>query len=216
MDLPLFPLNTVLFPGAELPLHIFEPRYRLMISRCVDEERPFGVVLIRSGPEVGGTAEPRRIGVTARITQVERLADGRLNIVSVGQDRFRILDTFSDLPYLTGAIELLDEYDGDSPAALAEADRVRDLYLRFYQLVLALRGEWARRAETPAAPGRLADFLAARLPAAADTKQEWLEELSVPRRLTSLARYLDQVNEQLEPRVATVARRRALTFGALN
>jgi len=77
MQLDLFPLHTVLFPHMRLPLHIFEPRYRVMIRACIDEERPFGVALIRSGEEVGGPAEPHGVGTTARITSHETLPDGR-------------------------------------------------------------------------------------------------------------------------------------------
>src|SRR5205814_5524803 len=84
----LFPLNTVLFPGMPLPLHIFEERYKLMIGRCLEEERPFGVVLIQSGPEVGGTAVPHRVGTTAHIAAVRRLDDGRMNLIAIGQERF--------------------------------------------------------------------------------------------------------------------------------
>src|SRR5262245_26690023 len=109
MDLPLFPLNAVLFPGAKLPLHIFEPRYRMMIGECIDNEQPFGVVLIREGPEVGGGARPYDVGVTARITEVERLEDGRFNIVCIGQDRFRIHQTSSERAYLLGDVELLTD-----------------------------------------------------------------------------------------------------------
>jgi Lon protease-like protein len=216
MNLPLFPLNTVLFPGAELPLHIFEPRYRQMIGQCIEQEAPFGVVLIRSGPEVGGIAEPHRVGVTARITRVERLPDGRMNIVGIGQDRFRILDTSTALPYLTGEVELLGDIDGESEAAHAEAERVRALNLRFVQLTMAPRGEWTRRVPTPRSPGLLADYLAARLPAAAHVKQSLLEELSVPRRLAGVARLLEELIDALAPRVAALQRRRFTDLTVLN
>ncbi|MBF6600779.1 MAG: LON peptidase substrate-binding domain-containing protein [Dehalococcoidia bacterium] len=73
MDLRLFPLQTVLFPGMRLPLHIFEERYKIMVRECIDEDAPFGVVLIRSGAEVGGGAIPHDVGTTARIIQVEYL-----------------------------------------------------------------------------------------------------------------------------------------------
>lgn len=101
MRLPLFPLNTTLFPGQMLPLHIFEPRYRLMIDECMKEDIPFGVVLIREGREVGGLAVPHRVGTTARIVKTERLEDGRMNIATVGETRFRILQLHHDKPYLT-------------------------------------------------------------------------------------------------------------------
>jgi Lon protease-like protein len=111
--LPLFPLSEVLFPGMMLPLHIFEPRYRLMIRRCVSEKMPFGVVLISRGQEVGPGAEFFNVGTTARITRVQRADDGRLYIASVGEQRFRILQTYTDQPYLQGQIEVIPEQTGE-------------------------------------------------------------------------------------------------------
>src|SRR6185436_9070158 len=105
MKLPLFPLHTVLFPGMPLPLHIFEPRYQAMIQTCLNRQAPFGVVLIRSGPEVGGPAEPHAIGTSASISRVERLPDGRMNIEVVGQERIKILALQHDEAYLTGTVE---------------------------------------------------------------------------------------------------------------
>ncbi len=104
-ELPLFPLNTVLFPGMALPLHIFEGRYKLMIGDCMRESRPFGVVLIKSGPEVGGDPQIHQVGTTAHITQVEQLTDGRMNIATLGYSRFRIHSTHRQKPYLTGVVE---------------------------------------------------------------------------------------------------------------
>jgi len=216
MFLPLFPLNSVLFPGEELPLHIFEPRYRQMINTCREQERPFGVVLIRSGSEVGGTAEPHRVGTTARITSVEPQPDGRMNILTRGERRFRIRSTSDERPYLSGEVELLDDYDGDSGEAHAAATEVRALYLRFFQITLALRGEWARRVATPRAPGQLADTLAARLPADMEVKQLLLEDLSVPHRLSAVAVILDAGVTALEPRAEVAKRMRYGAFAALN
>jgi Lon protease-like protein len=108
-DLPLFPLNTVLFPGTPLQLHIFEERYKLMIGRCIDERRPFGVVLIRQGLEARGPlADPHTIGCSAQIIQVQHLSQGRLNIVSMGQGRFRIHSIDNETnPYLMGQVDNL-------------------------------------------------------------------------------------------------------------
>jgi Lon protease-like protein len=112
--LPLFPLSEVLFPGMLLPLHIFEPRYRLMIRRCVSEKIPFGVVLISRGQEVGPGAEFFNVGTTARITRVQRAEDGRLYIASVGDQRFRILETNTEQPYLQGQVEMIPEQPGEN------------------------------------------------------------------------------------------------------
>lgn len=105
MILPLFPLHTVLFPGMALPLHIFEPRYRLMIEGCLSTGGPVGIVLISSGREVGDPAMPHAVGTLARISGAERLPDGRFNIEVVGQQRFRIVSLHHDQPYLTGTAE---------------------------------------------------------------------------------------------------------------
>jgi Lon protease-like protein len=216
VELPLFPLNTVLFPGMKLPLHIFEPRYRQMIGECIDEERPFGVVLIRSGPEVGGGAAPHEIGTTARLVEVERLDDGRFNIVCLGQDRFRIAETSSARAYLVGDVEILSDLDATGPAAEAAAGDVRERYLRFAQLTLAMRGEWALRVPSPSQPSQLADTLAARLPAATKTKQALLEELAVPHRLAGVASLLEAAVEVLRMRLAAVRIERYSGTAALN
>src|SRR5258707_15628572 len=103
--LPLFPLTTVLFPEMLLPLHIFEPRYRLLVRRCMDEDRPFGVVLMRSGQDVGGLAEPHGIGTEARIMAYSPLSDGRSYIVVRGGRRFAIEQSIPDTePYLVGRV----------------------------------------------------------------------------------------------------------------
>lgn len=106
-DLPLFPLNTVLFPGMPLPLHIFEERYKLMIQTCLDTGQVFGVVFIRKGREaLGPLAEPYPIGCTARITQVDQLPDGRMNILAIGHERFRTLSLDDQsMPYLIGTVK---------------------------------------------------------------------------------------------------------------
>ncbi len=103
----MFPLNTVLFPGMLLPLHIFEPRYRQMVHRCAEQGTPFGVVLIRQGDE---TLDPQptyhEIGCTAKIVQVQKLKGGRMNIVAVGRERFRIQRHYQRHPYLSADVEI--------------------------------------------------------------------------------------------------------------
>jgi Lon protease-like protein len=89
--LPLFPLNTVLFPGGPLALRIFEARYVDMIGRCMREDSPFGVVLIRAGTEVGPVSDTAEVGTTARIRDFHTTADGLLGISCIGDRKFRIL-----------------------------------------------------------------------------------------------------------------------------
>ncbi|MFP5440494.1 MAG: LON peptidase substrate-binding domain-containing protein [Gammaproteobacteria bacterium] len=91
-DIPLFPLNTVLFPGGFLPLRIFEPRYLEMVASCMQQQSPFGVVLIRQGGETGAPAETFEVGTLAAIVDFDKGRDGLLMISCIGGDRFRILD----------------------------------------------------------------------------------------------------------------------------
>lgn len=126
VELPLFPLNTVLFPGQVLPLHIFEERYRLMIRRCLADDLPFGVVLIRRGEEVGGEAEPYLIGTMARIIESSHLPNGTMNIVTVGVERFRVHRFYHDQPYLRGDVQSMPMPGKDE----AETVRQRAAYVR--------------------------------------------------------------------------------------
>jgi Lon protease-like protein len=106
-DIPLFPLNTVLFPGMPIYLHIFEERYQLMMNRCIAENQPVGVVLIREGQETYGPVETYTVGCAARILEVEKLNEGRMNMTALGDERFHILETQTDQPYLSGRVEYM-------------------------------------------------------------------------------------------------------------
>ncbi len=90
MQVPLFPLNTVLFPGGPLPLRIFEPRYLGLVSQCLKSDMPFGVLLIRDGGETG-PATTHNVGTLARITDWYQGSDGLLGITAIGEQRFRLL-----------------------------------------------------------------------------------------------------------------------------
>ena len=128
-ELPLFPLNTVLFPSLPLPLHIFEERYRLMIGSCIVTDNLFGVCLIKEGVEVGGPAEPFEIGTVARISEVERQQDGRMNLMTFGTQRFKLLEITQREPYLIGRVQLLPA-SGEEPAPELVTD-VADRLLRY-------------------------------------------------------------------------------------
>jgi Lon protease-like protein len=90
-EMPLFPLNTVLFPGGPLPLRIFETRYVDMVRRCMRESSAFGVVLIRAGAEAGAVASTAEIGTSARIVDFSQLPDGLLGISCLGERKFRVV-----------------------------------------------------------------------------------------------------------------------------
>lgn len=136
-EIPIFPLRSVLCPGLALPLHIFEERYRLMIARCIERGEPFGVVLLREGQEVGPLAgQIAAVGTTAAIRRAGAYPDGRLDILTVGQQRFRLegLDSVSQ-PYLLGQVSLLDEPTGPEPELRERAQRVGQHFLEYLELL---------------------------------------------------------------------------------
>ena len=179
-ELPLFPLNTVLFPSLPLPLHIFEERYKLMIGTCVVTDNLFGVCLIKDGVEVGGPAEPFEIGTVARIAEVERLPDGRMNLMTFGTQRFRLDEVIQREPYLVGRVVVLE------PSAEPAADElVTDVADRLLRYLRDVRGA-ARlpdRGELLADVDRLSYLAAATLGLPARERQSFLEVDSAVDRL---------------------------------
>lgn len=111
LELPLFPLNLVLFPMQSLALHIFEDRYKEMIRFCIDTDSPFGIVLLERGLAEEGRSRadalPSLIGCTAHITQVQDLPDGRMNVVVVGRERFKVHTFDTEKAYLRGTVEYI-------------------------------------------------------------------------------------------------------------
>ncbi|MBI2983157.1 MAG: LON peptidase substrate-binding domain-containing protein [Chloroflexi bacterium] len=136
---PLFPLDNVLFPDMLMPLHIFEPRYRLPVRRSIEKETPFGIVLIQEGEEVGPAAVPHRIGTLAAIVAHAPLPDGRFLITVQGDRRFEIDSVIDDEePYLLGRVR----YFGDPPeeAARSLANTVAEAYADYVVGVVAATG----------------------------------------------------------------------------
>src|SRR5262245_29146678 len=156
--LPMFPLGTVLFPQAMLPLHVFEPRYRVMMRHCLDTDNEFGVVLIERGSEVGGGDLRFPVGTLARIVQASQLDDGRYAIAAVGLHRIRVLQWMPEDPYPLAEIDALDEV-----ATTPEINEVRDRVFSAFTRVLALWHRLDERAptEVPAPSGdAMQDLLA--------------------------------------------------------
>jgi Lon protease-like protein len=136
-EIPIFPLRSVLCPGVALPLHIFEERYRLLVARCLELDQPFGVVLVREGRDVGPlTGRIAAVGTTAVIRRAGRYPDGRMDILTVGQQRFHLdeVDSGSE-PYLVGRVSVLDEPVGGLGLAQEQADRVGKRFLEYLDLL---------------------------------------------------------------------------------
>jgi uncharacterized protein len=137
-ELPMFPLGSVLFPHMVLPLHIFEPRYRALMTDVLAGDEEFGVVLINRGHEVGGGDLRTDVGTVARILRAEELEDGRWLTIAIGTTRIRVEDWLPDEPYPRARVAALpDSSDGD-PAKVAELMASAEGRLR---RVLAMQAE---------------------------------------------------------------------------
>lgn len=191
-ELPLFPLNTVLFPGGLLPLRIFEPRYLDMVSRCMREGTDFGVVLISSGAETGPVAELAGVGTGARVVDFSQLPDGLLGVMCRGSRRFRLLRHSVQADGLRlGEVEWLAE---PGPDALAEPHRPLAQVLR---RVLEELGETGRHLDADFddadwVSNRLAEFL----PLERSDQQALLELTDPQERMRRLAPLIEVAADQ--------------------
>jgi ATP-dependent Lon protease len=188
-EIGLFPLGLVLLPTEQVPLHIFEPRYRELIGECLDAGEPFGLVFA----DDDGL---RRIGTLASVVEVtDRFDDGRLNVVVEGGERFRLVELTEGRSFHTGTIEPLG--DLEDPPRPAEVDRAVTVFSRLVELTGA-------EVEPPDLEGGQPSFaIAARFELAPELKLELLEQTSERRRLVRLC-------EILETAAASVERQRAI------
>jgi Lon protease-like protein len=204
-ELPLFPLNNVvLFPGMRLPLHIFEERYKAMIGECVERDAPFGVILIKEGQEVGEPAEPFRVGTTARIVQVNRLQEGRLNIMTRGERRFQVVEITQQVPHLVGLVRYLEDEAGDVPEELVS--EVTSEYRTFLTHQATIAGGWNSRLEVTHDPVQLfsqaISSIASSIELPRDLRQQLLELSTTQERLEKLLPLLKRGNELMLEQVA--------------
>jgi Lon protease-like protein len=193
LELPIFELPLVLLPGEQVPLHIFEDRYKRMVGNALDQGEPFGIVL----RDDDGA---RSIGCTARIDDVlERFDDGRMNIVVSGEAPFKVLDRFESPEYPTGEVELIPDQEVP-PIDEASATAAREA---FAELAERATGE---RPDAEELDGASAYAIAARIELPADTKQRLLELRDEDERMEVLANALGAVGRALE-RAAEAAER---------
>ncbi len=203
IELPLFPLNTVLFPGQMLPLHIFEDRYRLMIRRCLAEDLPFGVVLIKRGREVGDEAEPHEVGTVAHIVKSSHLPDGTMDVVTVGQERFCIHHLIHDQPYLRGEVKTLSMQEPSDPSAMVTlADAVRESVVHYIELIADAAGLQIQVSEMPDTHLQLAYLAGVAMQIDNREKQELLAISSLQEVLAREVRLLNRENALLRWMIA--------------
>ena len=180
--LPLFALNVVLFPHMPLRLHVFEPRYRQMIADCLEEGHSFGVVAIREGTQIG-PARPYDVGTLAKIVRIDRLEDGRLNLLVMGASRFEILGTADDRPYLRGQIRIIPEAGDDLAATAHLTETTAIAFQQYSNLLRELVGQKVDEAEPPMEPELLSYLIAAALNLQVPEKQTLLAERRTDSRL---------------------------------
>jgi Lon protease-like protein len=196
--LPLFPLEqVVLYPGMSLPLRIFEERYKVMIGACQVTDQVFGVLLIRTGTEVGAPATPERVGCTARMLRIDRLPEGQMHIWTVGEQRFRLTGPARVSPdgYLVGDVQLLsDASDVLVPSNLV--GRVRAEFEKYQAAALAMSGrtEPGSAPALPSDPVRLSYWVASTLHVHPRERQQLLEVDDVAGRLEAELELLRREN----------------------
>jgi hypothetical protein len=202
--MPMFPLGTVLFPHAILPLHLFEERYRALAETCLQGDGRFGVVLIERGFEVGGGDQRSGVGTIARIVEAARTPDGRYLLSTVGTDRFRVRKWLDDDPFPRAEVDVLSESRPVGPDASARRDDVQRLLGR----VLAMSAELGDRAapvgaaELDPEPVQASFEAAARAPIGPFDAQGLLELDDPVARLVRLEELLAEAAEVLELRLA--------------
>ena len=179
-EIPIFPLHTVLFPGMSLPLHIFESRYKKMINTCLEGDKQFGVVLIHQGSEAfGPLPEPHLIGCTARILDVHRLDEGRMNLTTRGEHRFLINNLSDELPYLTAQVDLFPFEENDSKELKSAVIRIVPKVKRYIRMLNEIENVKIDEENIPDDPISLASFAATLLQMPPDEKQGLLESSSI-------------------------------------
>lgn len=186
--IPLFPLDIVLFPGQAVPLHIFEPRYRQMTRHCIGTQSPFGIVLLR-GENLAQT------GCSAMIVKIlKEYEDGRSDILTAGQNAFRLVRTHDKKPYLEADVEYFEEDFTDVDSAVSS--RLEELCDQCHQI---LYGEDAPRFETEGGIS-LAFHVASELPVEVAIRQSLLEIRSEAERQRRLVAHLTDWYPQLQKR----------------
>ena len=201
--LRLFPLNAVLFPGAVLNLHIFEPRYKQMVTECIEGGESFGVCLIRDGDEAGDPGVmPYEVGTTAEIGNVTPLENGRYYISTVGRRRFRVERVLAREPFLTVEVAYLPDDEPEDFSAIDVLVReIRAVFRDYLRLLVEFSGMHAD-IELPENPVDASFLIGDALQVADSMKQRLLELSSTEQRLTVelgfLRRLLPQLRSLLE------------------
>ncbi len=196
--LRLFPLQSVvLFPGMELPLVVFEPRYVQLTNECTEADEPFGVLLLRDGREVGDDeANPHDVGTTAHIRSVNPLGQGRFSVAAVGGRRFRVRSLSHDRPYLSADVEYLED-DAAEDIGPPLVANVKEDAAAFIRTMLAMRGGYVREVPLPD-DGVVLSYQVAQLFQGNAHVQQKLLEMGAADRLSDELELIKKATEQVK------------------
>ena len=202
-ELPLFPLPIVLFPGAPLPLHIFEERYRQLLRDVMLGQRMFGLSYFDPDMSSLGTPIEGHLGCVAEVRQVETLPDGRSNILTFGLIRYHVEEyVTTDEPYLIGHVTFFEDEPEDPADLIMAADAVRDLFTRIGASIHILSNERGGLPDLPedVDPETLSFLVASAMDLESETKLELLALRETSARLAQLTELLERVVENYEER----------------
>jgi Lon protease-like protein len=195
--LRLFPLNAVLFPGAVLNLHVFEPRYKQMINECLETGESFGVALIAEGAEAGDpNVKPYEIGSIAEIVDVQPLPFGRYFISTIGRERFRIQEIVSRDPYLTVEAELIEEDFKEDQEIDELLPALRTLFDEYLEMLVEFSGQ-ETTVDLPGDAQSTSYLIGDMLQVAEAVKQRLLELENTKQRLQAEYDFLEKLMPQL-------------------
>jgi ATP-dependent Lon protease len=201
-ELPIFPLALVLFPGVPLPLHIFEPRYRQMLTDVRAGNSLFGVSYFDPSSSEKDMPAPGHVGCVAEVTETQMMPDGRSNILTVGIIRYRLEEYVErDDPYLLARVSYFEDEEED-PNLLGESARdVADTFTRIARAVRTINDERANLPDiSDTEPQRLSFLVAAAMEVDTDVKQDLLELRSTAERLQRLRNMLSRAVTSYEER----------------
>jgi Lon protease-like protein len=216
-ELPIFPLSTVLFPGAFMPLHVFEDRYKAMIRYAMEHGGLFGLSY-REDAEVGKETPPETgsVGCAAKINAVIPLKQGRMNVLSTGIIRYRLRDIKQATPFLIARVSPFSddpEVEGDMTRLF---DDTKQLSERFLDVIQELNeSEIPGKINLPEEPEAFSLFMASALPVDNDSKQHLLEMTSTRLRITRLRHYLVNAMTEFNERLRIHERARGNGHGKL-
>ena len=201
-ELPVFPLPVVLFPGMPMPLHIFEPRYRKMLSDIRAAENLFGLSYFDSSSSEKDFPPAGHIGCVAEVTETQALPDGRSNILTVGVVRYRVTAYVeSGEPYLMARVEYFEDDDEDEGKLTETSREVAGLFMRVAKAIRILNDERGNLPDiSDTEPQKLSFLVAAAMEIESETKQELLELRSTHERLRRLRDMLNRMTSNYEER----------------